>query len=69
MEKVDKKVLCYNIITYHFALLDFDVSLLSDFDVLKSLERLEQLSYRELLEKYDMLHTMFLEKFGFEEEF
>ena len=69
MEEVDKKVLCYNIISYHFALLDFDVSLLSDFDVIKSLERLEQLPYEDLLEKYDMLHTMFIEKFGVEEDF
>ena len=66
MEEVDKKVLCYNIISYHFALLDFDVSLLCDFDIIKSLERLEQLPYRDLLEKYNMLHTMFIEKFGFD---
>ena len=69
MEEVVKKVLCYNIISYHFALLDFDVSLLSDFDIIKSLERLEQLPYEDLLKKYDMLHTMFLEKFGIEEDF
>lgn len=69
MEEVDKKVLCYNIISYHFALLDFDISLLSDFDIIKSLERLEQLPYEDLLEKYVMLHTMFIEKFGIVEDF
>ena len=69
MEEVDKKVLCYYILSCHFALLDFVISLLSDFDVIKSVKRLEQLSYEDLLEKYDMLHTMFIEKFGIEEVF
>ena len=67
MEEVDKKVLCYNIISCHFALLDFDISLLSDFDVIKSVKTLEQLSYEDLLEKYDILHAMFIEKFGNED--
>ena len=68
MEEVDKKVLCYYILSYHAGLVGFDVSILTDVDVIKSVEKLEQLPYEELLEMYNTLHTMFIEKFGFEEE-
>lgn len=68
MEKVDKKVLCYYIISYHAVLLGFDSSLLTDYDVIKSIEKLEQLPYDELLSTYEFLNNMFIEKFGFNEE-
>ena len=67
MEEVDKKVLCYYIISYHAGLVGFDVSLLTDYDVIKSIEKLEQLPYDDLLETYNTLHTMFIEKFGNED--
>lgn len=67
MEELDKKVLCYYIITYHTGLVGFDVSLLTDYDVIKSIEKLEQLPYDDLLETYNTLHTMFIEKFGIKE--
>jgi hypothetical protein len=69
MEEVDKKVLCYYILSYHAGLVGFDASILTDGDVIKKVKRLEQLSYEDLLEMYDMLHTMFIEKFGFGEDF
>nr|DAE12059.1 MAG TPA: hypothetical protein [Podoviridae sp. ctack17] len=69
MEEVDKKVLCYYILSYHAGLVGFDVSILTDGDVIKKVKRLEQLSYEDLLEMYNMLHTMFIEKFGIEEDF
>lgn len=67
MKEVDKKVLCYYIISYHAGLVGFDVSLLTDYDVIKSIEKLEELPYKDLLETYDILHTMFIEKFGIKE--
>ena len=69
MEEVDKKVLCYYIISYHAGLVGFDASILTDGDVIKKVKRLEQLSYEDLLEMYNILHTMFIEKFGIEEDF
>lgn len=69
MEEVDKKVLCYYILSYHAGLVGFDVSILTDVDVIKEVKKLEQLPYEDLLEKYDMLRTMFIEKFGFGEDF
>lgn len=69
MKEVDKKVLCYYILSYHAGLVGFDVSILTDVEVIKEVEKLEQLPYDDLLEMYDMLHTMFIEKFGLEEEF
>ena len=68
MEEVDKKVLCYYIITYHAVLVGFDVSILTDADVIKEVKKLEQLPYEELLQIYNYLYTMFIEKFGFEED-
>ena len=67
MEKVDKKVLCYYIISYHAGLVGLDESILTDVDVIKKVEKLEQLPYDDLLEMYNTLHTMFIEKFGIEE--
>ena len=67
MEEVDKKVLCYYILSYHAGLVGFDVSILTDVDVIKEVEKLEKLPYDDLLEMYNILHTMFIEKFGFDE--
>lgn len=68
MEEVDKKVLCYYIISYHAGLVGFDVSILTDADVIKEVKKLEQLPYEELLQIYNYLYTMFIDKFGLEEE-
>ena len=68
MEEVDKKVLCYYILSYHAGLVGFDVSILTDADVIKEVEKLEQLPYDELLSMYEFLNNMFIEKFGFDEE-
>ena len=67
MEEVDKKVLCYYILSYHAGLVGFDVSILTDADVIKEVEKLEKLPYDDLLEMYNILYTMFIEKFGFDE--
>lgn len=68
MEEVDKKVLCYYIISYHAGLVGFDATILTDVDVIKEVKKLEQLPYEELLQIYNYLYTMFIEKFGFDEE-
>ena len=65
--EISKKELCYYIISFHVVLVGFDVSLLTDYDVIKSIEKLEQLPYDDLLETYNALHTMFIEKFGNED--
>lgn len=68
MEEVDKKVLCYYIISYTGGLLDYDMSDMTDDEMIQLLEKLEQLSYDKLLTIYECLHNMFKEKFGFDEE-
>ena len=65
--EISKKELCYYIISFQAVLVGFDVSLLTDYDVIKSIEKLEQLPYDDLLETYNTLHTMFIEKFGIED--
>ena len=69
MEEVDKKVLCYYIISYIGACTDFDLSKMTDDEITQSIKRLEKYSYEVLLSTYDYLNTMFIEKFGFDEEF
>lgn len=63
----NKRVLCYYIVSYIGGLLGLDMSLTDD-DVLKSVERLEQLPYERLLSMYDLLSDLFIEKFGFDKE-
>lgn len=64
MEK-DKRILCYYIISFVGACTDFDLSKMTDEDVIKSVKNLEKLSYDELLTMYDYWNNMFIEKFGF----
>ena len=68
MEEVGKKVLCYYIISYIGACTDFDLSKMTDGEITQSVKRLEKYSYEVLLSTYDYLYTMFIEKFGFDEE-
>lgn len=67
MEK-DKRILCYYIVSYTAGLIDSDVSDLTDDDVMDIIEQLEHFSYDDLLSMYEYLNTMFIEKFGIEEE-
>lgn len=69
MEEVDKRLLSYYIVSYTAGLIDSDVSDLTDNDVVDIIEQLEQFSYEDLLQIYNYLNTMFIEKFGIEEEF
>ena len=69
MEEVDKKVLCYYIISYTGGLLEYDMTDMTDDEMIQLLEKLEQLSYDKLLTIYECLNTMFKEKFGIEEVF
>lgn len=64
----NKRVLCYYIVSYIGGLIGLDMSLMTDDDVLKSVERLEQLPYERLLSMYDLLSDLFIEKFGFDKE-
>lgn len=69
MEEVDKRLLSYYIVSYTAGLIDSDVSDLTDNDVVDIIEQLEQFSYEDLLQIYNYLNTMFIEKYGIEEEF
>lgn len=69
MGENDKKVLCYYIISYIGACTDFDLSKMTDDEITQSVKRLEKYSYEVLLSTYDYLNTMFIEKFGFGEDF
>lgn len=67
MEK-DKRILCYYIISFVGACTDFDLSKMTDEDVIESVKNLDKLSYDELSYMYDHWTNMFIEKFGFDEE-
>lgn len=67
MEEVDKRLLSYYIVSYTAGLIDSDVSDLTDNDVVDIIEQLEQFSYEDLLQIYNYLNTMFIEKFGIED--
>lgn len=64
----DKRILSYYILSYTAGLIDSDVSDLTDNDVEDIIEQLVQFSYEDLLRIYNYLNTMFIEKFGFDEE-
>lgn len=68
MKEVDKKVLCYYIISYVGGLTGFDITRMTDDDITKELEMLEKYSYEDLLSTYEVLNNMFIEKFGFDRE-
>lgn len=67
MEK-DKRILCYYIISYLGGLLDCDMSDLTDEEIIMLVEKIGNAPYDKLLSTYDCLNTMFIEKFGFNEE-
>ena len=68
MEENKKRVLCYYIISYIGGLTDIDMSLMTDDDVLKSIEKLEQLPYGHLFSLYDLLGDLYIEMFGSKED-
>lgn len=68
MEELDKKVLCYYIISYIGACTDFDITKMTDDDIAQSVKRLEKYSYEVLLSTYEFLNNIFIEKFGFDKE-
>lgn len=67
MEK-DKRILCYDIISYLGGLLGYDMSGMTDEEIIKLVETLERLSYKDLLAIYGLLWELFNEKFGFDKE-
>lgn len=64
----DKRILSYYILAYVGGLTDFDMSKMTDDDIMKEVEKLDKFSYNDLLSMYEFLNNMFLEKFGFDEE-
>ena len=68
MEEVDKKVLWYYIISDTGGLLDYDMSNMTDDEMIQLLEKLGQLSYDKLLTIYECLNNMFIERYGFNKE-
>lgn len=67
MEK-DKRILCYYIISYIGALLDCDMSDLTDEEIITLVEKIGNAPYDKLLSTYDCLNKIFIEKYGFNEE-
>ena len=63
----DKRILSYYIISFVGGLTDFDMSKMTDDDIMKEVEKLDKFSYDDLLSMYEFLNTMFIEKFGFNE--
>ena len=68
MEEQNKRILCYYIISFVGGLTGFDMSIMTDDDVMEEVKKLEKFSYDELLSMYEFLNNMFIEKFGFDEE-
>ena len=63
----DKRILSYYIISFVGGLTDFDMSKMTDDDIMKEVEKLDKFSYDDLLLMYEFLNNMFIEKFGFNE--
>lgn len=59
--KENRKVLCYDIISYMSALTGFDVSILTDDDIIIMVENLQNLSDDSLLLLYEHLSTIYKE--------
>ena len=55
----NKKVLCYDIISYVSVLIGFDVILLADEEIMVMLEKLQELSDYNLLLLHDTLSTIY----------
>lgn len=61
MKIKNRKVLCYDIISYMSVLTGFDVSILTDDDVIIMVENLQNLSDDSLLLLYEYLSTIYKE--------
>lgn len=59
--KENRKVLCYDIISYMSVLTGFDVSILTDDDIIIMVENLQNLSDDSLLLLYEYLSTIYKE--------
>lgn len=57
----NKKVLCYDIISYVSVLIGFDVILLADEEIMVMLENLQKLSDDNLLLLHNTLNTIYKE--------
>ena len=64
----DKRILCYYIISFVGGLTDFDMTKMTDDEIMEEVEKLDKFSYNDLLSMYEFLNNMFIEKFGFNEE-
>lgn len=61
MKIKNRKVLCYDIISYMSVLTGFDVSILTDDDIIIMVENLQNLSDDSLLLLYEYLSTIYKE--------
>ena len=61
MKIKNRKVLCYDIISYMSVLTGFDVSILTDDDIIIMVENLQNLSDDSLLLLYEHLSTIYKE--------
>ena len=59
--KENRKVLCYDIISYMSVLVGFDVTKLGDDEIILMVEKLQELSDYNLLLLYDNLITIYKE--------
>lgn len=62
MEEVDKRLICYRIITFGTILIGIDVSKLTNDDFIKVMKKLLELSYVNLLALEDTLYTIYYEQ-------
>lgn len=60
--KNDKRILCYYILSYVSGLTGFNISKMTNDDVMKVVKKLEQYSNDDLLSMYEFLDTMFIVK-------
>lgn len=66
--KVNKRQICYRIITYTTIIIGIDASKLTDDDILLSINKLLELSFDKLLDLEQTLYTIYYELSNKEEE-
>ena len=62
MEENDKRQICYRIISYFVILIGFDVSRLSNQELIVMINKLYELSYEKLITIENTLYTIYYEQ-------
>lgn len=67
MEEINKRKLCYSILTCITVLIGLDIDQLTDKNIILMIKKLEELSNKQLLELSNILYTIYCEHYIKEE--